>query len=81
MWKSLLRAYKDTKDYDKKSGSCRKGFECEKQLDELFAKDPTIEPECTLSSNSSTISKRPVSSETEKDDESTSSSTPEPPKK
>ena len=40
--KSLMRAYKNTKDSNKKSGSCRKTFEYEDQLDELFAKDPTI---------------------------------------
>ncbi|WAR28179.1 hypothetical protein MAR_013883 [Mya arenaria] len=80
-WKSLMRAYKNTKDSNKKSGSCRKTFEYEDQLDELFAKDPTIQPECTLSSNSTTVSKGSASDETDKDDDSSSSSTPEVPKK
>ncbi|XP_052809599.1 uncharacterized protein LOC128238063 [Mya arenaria] len=80
-WKSLMRAYKNTKDSNKKSGSCRKTFEYEDQLDELFAKDPTIQPECTLSSNSTTVSKRSASDETDKDDDISSSSTPEVPKK
>ncbi|WAR09292.1 hypothetical protein MAR_019250 [Mya arenaria] len=76
-----MRAYKNTKDSNKKSGSFRKTFEYEDQLDELFAKDPTIQPECTLSSNSTTVSKRSASDETDRDDDSSSSSTPEVPKK
>ena len=80
-WKSLIGAYKNTKDSNMKSGSSRKGFEYENQLDELFAKDPTIEPECTLSSNSTVVSKRPASGESDKYDESSSSGTPEPAKK
>ena len=80
-WKSLLRAYKNTKDNNKKSGNSRKRFEYESQMDEILANDPSIEPECTMSSCSASVLKRPVSTEFEKDDDSSSGSTPEPPAK
>ena len=79
-WKSLLRAYKNSKDSNKKSGNCRKIFEYETQLDELLANDPTIEPECTLSSTSTTVSKRPAAGDPDQGD-GNSNSTLEPPTK
>lgn len=49
--KTLVRAYKNVKDSNNKSGSKRRVFQFEQEFDDLFHKDPTIEPEVTLSSS------------------------------
>lgn len=72
-WKSLLRAYKSTKDNNKKSGSSRKNFEYESEMDELFENDPTIEPEAVLSSGT-VAAKRPANKDNEEGEVGTSSS-------
>jgi len=60
-WSRWCERTRTQRRVTKKSGSCRKTFEYEDQLDELFAKDPTIQPEYTLSSNPTTVSKRSAS--------------------
>ncbi|KAH3853218.1 hypothetical protein DPMN_095740 [Dreissena polymorpha] len=71
-WKSLIRAYKCTKN-NKKSGSSRKNFEYESEIDELFENDPTIEPEAVLSSGT-VAAKQPANEDDEEGEVGTSSS-------
>ncbi|OWF52116.1 uncharacterized protein LOC110448203 [Mizuhopecten yessoensis] len=49
-WKSLMRAYKNTKDHNGKSGNSLKRYEYQDELDALFESNPCIVPECTRSS-------------------------------
>ncbi|XP_033730554.1 trihelix transcription factor GT-1-like isoform X1 [Pecten maximus] len=73
-WKSLMRAYKNVKDHNKKSGNNPKTYEYEEELDEIFGQNPCIVPKFTLSTNSS---KRPLGDDSDDndddDDESVSS--------
>lgn len=49
-WKSLIRAYKNVKDHNKKSGNNKRSFEFQSQMDDLFGDDPTIVPVVIASS-------------------------------
>lgn len=49
-WKSLRRAYKSAKAHNAKSGNSSKICQFEKELDEILAKDPVMNPEKTMSS-------------------------------
>ena len=49
-WKSIMRAYKNVKDNNKQTGTERKSYEFETQLDELFNRDPAFAPVAVLSS-------------------------------
>jgi hypothetical protein len=51
-WKSLLRAYKNVKDHNKKSGNGKKTYEYENELNDILGNDPVINPSFTLSSSS-----------------------------
>lgn len=53
-WKSLIRAYKNVKDHNNKSGNNKNTFEYESQLDDLFWDDPLIKPGVTSSSRKRT---------------------------
>ncbi|KAH3699209.1 hypothetical protein DPMN_074165 [Dreissena polymorpha] len=50
-WKTLQRGYKHIKDQNTTSGSGKKKYEYESQLDEYFGKDPIVSPVMTLSSH------------------------------
>ncbi|KAJ8300619.1 hypothetical protein KUTeg_022138 [Tegillarca granosa] len=64
-WKSLLRAYKNIRDHNNKSGNSAKSYEFEKELDEIFAADPAVTPKFTLETKPSTSSEvTPCSSKT-----------------
>lgn len=41
-WKSLLRAYKNVKDHNKKSGSGTKSYEYENELNDILGNDPIM---------------------------------------
>lgn len=80
-WKSLVRAYKNTKDHNNKSGNDLKVYEYEKELNDIFSENPSIQPTFTLSSAPSS-SKRVVPGEGDDEtDSNESSSTPVPTKK
>lgn len=49
-WKTLLRAYKQVKLNNKKSGAGRKVFEYEAEMDKILKGDPVINPVKTLGS-------------------------------
>ncbi|KAH3895991.1 uncharacterized protein LOC127865214 [Dreissena polymorpha] len=51
-WKTLIRAYKNIKAHNAKSGSSLKTYQFENELDEIFAKDPVMTPVKTMSSAS-----------------------------
>lgn len=75
-WKSLLRAYKNVKDHDKKSGSGTKSYEYENELNDILGNDPIISPTFTLSSDASmawsSAEKRKLNESNDSDDTSTS---------
>ena len=52
--KTITRAYKSVKDNNSKSGSSRKTYEYEKDLDDLYEKRPNIKPDFVLSSSAGT---------------------------
>ena len=78
-WKSLMRAYKNTKDNNSISGSARKVFEFESNLDELFEKDPSIIPVLTLSSSSEKVKRKPHDETVESEEEEEEEEEPVPP--
>lgn len=49
--KTLIRAYKQVKDHNSRSGNSHKTQQYEKELDELFGEKPNIIPKCTISSS------------------------------
>lgn len=55
-WKSLLRAFKNVKDHNKKSVSVTKSYEYENELNDIRGNDPIINPTFTLSSDPSMAS-------------------------
>lgn len=74
-WKSLLRAYKNVKDHNKKSGSGTKSYEYENELNDILSNDPIISPTFTISSDASMASsaeKRKLNESDDSDDTSTS---------
>lgn len=74
-WKSLLRAYKNVKDHNKRSGSGTKSYEYENELNDILGNDPIISPTFTLSSDASMASsaeKRKLTERNDSDDTSTS---------
>ncbi|XP_056013267.1 uncharacterized protein LOC125672779 isoform X1 [Ostrea edulis] len=72
-WKSLLRAYKNVKDYNKKFGSGKKTYEYENELDDILGNDPIINPTFTLSSDTSSATEKRKLDESEDSDVETSS--------
>lgn len=62
-WKTLVRAYKNVKAHNSKSGSSLKVFQFETELDEIFANDPIMEPVKILSSSTSSSSPEIADSE------------------
>lgn len=55
-WKLLLRACKNVKNHNKKSGSGTKSYEYENELNDILGNDPIINPTFTLSSDASMAS-------------------------
>ncbi|XP_061179382.1 uncharacterized protein LOC133188009 [Saccostrea echinata] len=73
-WKSLLRAYKNVKDHSKKSGSGKKTYKYENELNDILGNDPIINPTFTLSSDaSSSAAEKRKLDESEHSDVETSS--------
>ncbi|XP_033756223.1 uncharacterized protein LOC117338967 [Pecten maximus] len=52
-WKTITRAYKNTKDHNNKSGNSRKTYEYDTELDELMGDCPTVNPPHLQSSRKS----------------------------
>lgn len=73
-WKSLLRAYKNVKDHNKKSGSGTKSYEYENELNDILGNDPIISPTFTFSSDASMASsaEKKLNESNDSDDTSTS---------
>ncbi|KAH3830741.1 hypothetical protein DPMN_103992 [Dreissena polymorpha] len=51
-WKALTRAYKNMKAHNAISGSSLKTYQFETEFEEIFAKDPVMQPVKTMSSAS-----------------------------
>lgn len=49
-WKSCVRAYKNIKDHNNKSGNDKKEYEFQKELDAIFGNDPIVQPVKVLTS-------------------------------
>ncbi|XP_052776101.1 uncharacterized protein LOC128213984 [Mya arenaria] len=64
-WKTLVRAYKAVKDGQNKSGSGRKTYQYEQELDEYFQGDPIVKPLAIATSGSSSTDKRAMEEESD----------------
>ncbi|KAF5294888.1 hypothetical protein FQR65_LT10686 [Abscondita terminalis] len=76
-WKSLIRTYKNVRDNNNESGRNRKTWQFFNELDELFAKNPTIEPPVFMHNGNVIVPKATSSTARDEglnDDRSTSSS-------
>jgi len=49
-WKTLLAAYRRVTDHNNTSGNDRKDFEFMSEMKEILVDNPTIQPQCTISS-------------------------------